>query len=58
MEKVGLVQLCISAIEQLISYYIYIFIKTMLLENLRKSNSKMLKVCLQNGKNFATFLFK
>ena len=58
MEKVGLVQLCISVIEQLISYYIYIFIKTMLLENLRKSNSKMLKVCLQNGKNFATFLFK
>ena len=30
----------------------------MLLENLRKSNSKMLKVCLENGKNFATFLFK
>ena len=58
MEKVGLVQLCISVIEQLIAYYIYIFIKTMLLENLRKSNSKMLKVCLQNGKNFATFLFK
>ena len=58
MEKVGLVQLCISLIEQLISYYIYIFIKTMLLENLRKSNSKMLKVCLQNGQNFATFLFK